>query len=58
MMTLLITAEEGQALKKAFPDLAPEDAVLALLRSELRRRCRVPLKRARLVLLQGLKKPV
>lgn len=54
--TLPITSEQMQALKTAFPDLTPDEAALALLRSELERRCRLQLKRGVLVRLQALKR--
>lgn len=55
-VTVSLTPEQMESLKKDFPGMTPDEAAVALFRSELEKRCRVQLKRARVVTLQGLKK--
>lgn len=55
-VTVTLTPEQMESLKKDFPGMTADEAAAALFRSELERRCRVQLKRARVVTLQGLKK--
>lgn len=56
-MTVTLTAAEKEALKAAFPGVSEEEAVTLLFRSELERKCRIQLRRAKVVAFQGLKKP-
>lgn len=55
-MTIAVTEAEREALKVAFPGNSVEEALAMMLRSELEARCRIQLKRARVVSLQALKR--
>lgn len=55
--TLRLTDAELEALKGAFPDLAPDDAAAALIRAEMQRRYKRELQAGRLVRFQALKEP-
>lgn len=53
--TVTLTAEQMKSLKSAFPDLSAEEAFALVFRKGLNRRCRLSLKRARLLTFPGLK---
>lgn len=54
--TVTLTPEQMKALKSAFPDMAIEEAFALLFSKGLNRRCRIHLKRARLLTFQSLKR--
>jgi hypothetical protein len=55
--TVSVTEAEKEALMAAFPGNSVEEALAMLLRSQMERKYRVQLKRAKVVAFQGLKKP-
>lgn len=55
-VTVRLTDEEMEALKRAFPGCEPEEAAAMLLKDEMRKRYRIQLRRAQLSLVKGLKR--